>query len=254
MLDGVGETAVVSDYISYGPNNELYLAPGQAIAFNLNMTGYAVEAVHLGMKCADEAAVSYKIVDGSLITDSTSLDAVFAKSLKTATDMYYDITDLKDKTIVVYNSGTSGILSLTNVKITCTSAPTNPGSVFYVSSDVVTNITENMNTDPTFTPGQFTVDVPDTAYVGNNVLVTVKTSTDVEAVSVNGTVLTSYRQRGSVRTWYGYVSVEAAGTETVEVIAYNGSGYASEPITENITVTVSPIRKLINTIIGWLFG
>lgn len=27
----------IADYISFGPNNELYLAPGQAVAFNLNV-------------------------------------------------------------------------------------------------------------------------------------------------------------------------------------------------------------------------
>ena len=37
LIDGIGNGDSVADYVSYGPNNELYLAPGQAIVDTLGV-------------------------------------------------------------------------------------------------------------------------------------------------------------------------------------------------------------------------
>ena len=107
----------VSDYTNYGPNNELYLAPGQAVAFNLEAytapAGYCVE-VHLAMKSVGGTGY-VKYWDAA----NSKEDATKAKTISTATDMYYDITDLNGDLVVIKNTGAQkdAILSITNVKI-----------------------------------------------------------------------------------------------------------------------------------------
>ncbi len=121
FIDGdssVGDKQI-SDYQNYGPNNEVYLASGQSVAFMLDTPANFANA-HLGMKSADGNAVTYVIkniseTDGSISNEKEAL-------IDTATDMYYDITGLKDGIIVITNTGT-GILSLTNIKFTYESNP-----------------------------------------------------------------------------------------------------------------------------------
>ena len=116
FIDGVPENASVSDYTSYGPNNETYLAAGQAIAFDLNATATAgdIAKVQLAAKTVGgNASIKVYSTDGT-----TALDA----DITTATDMYYDITALNGKTVIIINDGESGILSITNVKVTYTEA------------------------------------------------------------------------------------------------------------------------------------
>ena len=110
-----GKTAGISDYINYGPNNELYLAPGQAVAFVLNK--HNAEAVHLAMKSVG-ATAKVKIYAAAAGIDVSD---VKEQTISTATDLYYDISSLKNgSTVVIYNSGSSSdaILSITNVKST----------------------------------------------------------------------------------------------------------------------------------------
>jgi len=68
----------VSDYISYGPNNELYLAKDQMIVFGLDLDAYIdkVDRVNLGIKSADGKALDYAIVDADdVLAKATELIA-----------------------------------------------------------------------------------------------------------------------------------------------------------------------------------
>ncbi len=108
--EGTNEFAV-SDYHNYGPNNELYLAPGQSIAFKLNVTDKNLAGIHMAVKSVGGAAkLTYYTTQGSKET----------KEINSATDLYYDITTLNGKTVVISNTGTDGILSITNMKVTYT--------------------------------------------------------------------------------------------------------------------------------------
>ena len=114
-LDGdYDENYSISDYTNYGPNNEVYLAPGQSIAFDLNVNADNLDRIHLAMKSVgNTASVTYYGVTGTTIWDRTE------KTIATATDLYYDITNLNGKTVVITNTGEGGaILSITNVKVT----------------------------------------------------------------------------------------------------------------------------------------
>lgn len=120
FIDGKEEvtTEEISDYISYGPNNELYLAPGQSVVFDLYAqpeTGYAVDMVQLAWKSVGGTAKA-KIWNPAKINASSAEEI----SVKTATDMYFDITDLDGGTVVIQNTGEEGdsVLSITNIKVT----------------------------------------------------------------------------------------------------------------------------------------
>ena len=117
-LDDLTEKAI-SDYTSFGPNNEVYLAPDQAIAFNLNTGDAKVASVQLAVKGVN-GEVDYKIYDAG-----KNESAVKAKTLNTATDMYEDITGLKGKTVIIANTSEEEgrILSITNLKVTFTEKP-----------------------------------------------------------------------------------------------------------------------------------
>ena len=135
FIDGDAEVgdAQITDYVSYGPNNEVYLAPGQRVAFILN-TPANIDNVHIGLKSADGKDVTYTITNIAQNpitgTEVKTGDYYGAKTntLHTTTDMYYDLTGWKGDIIVISNTGdrygTSGILSITNIKSTYTSAPT----------------------------------------------------------------------------------------------------------------------------------
>ena len=270
FIDSQDKTASVEDYMNYGPNNELYLAPQQAIAFALDLSAYVdqkgasiVDTVQLGMKSTDGGVVSYKMFDASTITNQDDVEAAKATELKTSTGMYYDITELGDKTIVIYNSGTSGTLSLTDIKITFTQDPGVVENLFRVSATSVKNILNNMNKDSetNFVPQLLDISTsPSKVYVGNKITVKVTTSAEVEGISVDGALLTSYStNREGNRIWTGKVSAKAAGTQSINVIAYNAEGLASILYSKEVTVSEvdtigSAIGSVINRLFGWLFA
>ena len=130
FIDGDAEVgdAQIEDYKSYGPNNEVYLASGQRVAFLLDVPKN-VANVHIGIKSADGENGTYTIKNIAKSTNSeTGVEAgdVYNEktySVSTATDMYYDLTGWRNDIIVITNIGTSGIISLTNIKSTYTSDP-----------------------------------------------------------------------------------------------------------------------------------
>lgn len=121
--------AQISDYISYGPNNEIYLAPGQRVAFMMANVTDKVANIHIGIKLASGTSGTYTITN---IAKAASSDGKVnagdwynarTSTIDTATDMYYDLTDWKNDIIVITNTGASGIISLTNIKSTYTENP-----------------------------------------------------------------------------------------------------------------------------------
>ncbi len=123
FIDGNAQNASVSDYKNFGPNNELYLNAGQTISFDLNavlpagmdVSLYDVK-VQIGLKSVGGSA-SYKMLGITSTSDiDDKIDAASSVELNTATEMYYDITDLNNKTVIIQS--TSGILSITNLKVT----------------------------------------------------------------------------------------------------------------------------------------
>ncbi len=117
FIDGKSSVADVADYTNYGPSNEVYLAQGQAIAFNVNKPANVAD-IQLGIKSADGSEVTYTINGDE-------------KTVKTATDLYYSILEYCDETVTIANTS-GGILSLTNIKVTHTSAPTATAELLWI--------------------------------------------------------------------------------------------------------------------------
>ncbi len=233
FIDGQGETAVVEDYKNYGPNNEVYLAPGQAVTFVLNdaaATADLIADIQIALKAVNGSA-AYKIYAVGEETGATE------KTVSTATDLYQSIIGLQGKNVVILNTGETGILSITNIKVTYTADPyaVSPSAgwgLFMVRRSSVAlasaSVTEVLNT---FEPEVFEVSTNKTAVqVGEKVKVTVTTSADVDYVTVNGETITGYKtnRRTGERTWSMTVRAEEVGVLEIVAVAYDENDYASE--------------------------
>ena len=104
----------VTEYANYGPNNELYLNKGQAVAFSLNSVA-DLNKVHLAMKCFAGAA---KVTIYGVKSGEDDVYVCENKEINSTTDLYYDISALIGSTVVIKNSGEAGLLSITNLKST----------------------------------------------------------------------------------------------------------------------------------------
>lgn len=115
FVDKNGEVGFEA-FKNVGPNNEVYLAPGQSIGFNISTTS-APKTIQLGVKAPNGASSFVVYTDGDV--------SVGTESLSTATDMYYklDTTKIKftnGKAYIMINNPASNdnIISLTNIKLT----------------------------------------------------------------------------------------------------------------------------------------
>lgn len=150
-------TYQIATYMNYGPNNELYLAPGQAIAFKLENVAN-LQSVQLAFKTqgdfsTDGSPNQSGVTDGAgtagirIYRNGTQYMQMY---VKTATDMYYDLTDLVGQYVIIYNFHTDGILSITNIKTTYTdgsASEANAAQVLKVSKRVGTLALETLNAD-----------------------------------------------------------------------------------------------------------
>lgn len=265
FVDGIGNTGGIDNYTNYGPNNEVYLASGQAIAFKLKVDNTSkIASIQLAAKAPQGTAVA-KVNDGT------------STEITTATEMYYDITHrvtwsssakTTSNTIVVANTG-SKILSLTNIKITYKEAPVSAPEA-QVDAQVLEEapimllsmrgITAPVEPEPTFAPERFEAAWNrSTVRAGQKATLTVKTSEDVEAVMVDGVTIDTYRTR-TQRTGWGQnatkvtyreftYTITAAETADYAITAVNAEGIASEPITAALTVQAASQRPGFG---GWL--
>ena len=272
---GADASGFVDDYKNFGPNNELYLAPGQGITFNLKgdavaPDGYIAESIQLAMKTV--GGTSYAKVYDANVTAAADVTAI---EIKTATDLYYDISDLNNGNVVIMNTGDS-ILSITNIKITFQEAFGNivisEGDVFTVSAasvetalmslrsvPVVDEPADEPTDEPIVEPEEDPVPVFDPEYLkvtssaksvkeGQKIDITVTTSADVEAVSIDGTMVKrgKYNKKDKTYTWTAKITTKASdvGTKTIEVVAYDEDGVASEAETVEVTVTAKAAKPV----------
>lgn len=138
FIDGgsaINKTPTISEYRSWGPNNEVYLASGQSLAFTLNASNYAgsgdengnlneelVTSIHLGMRSLSGKG-SVTITDNAGHTLSRVDDpSTTANEGLSATDMYYNISDMINNVVIVTNSGTNPI-AISNLKVTHNAEP-----------------------------------------------------------------------------------------------------------------------------------
>lgn len=266
---GTKETAyTIADYENYGPNNELYLAEGQAIAFDLVVPANVAD-VQIGMKSANgSAAVAtlalYDVATGEMIANSSAEIA----EATSATDRYYsikkyvpaDATAAKTYTISFQNTG-DGILSITNIKFTHTSAPASNEIGIGITKDSANTVLKLLNNGAETAAPEVILDADlevsvrsKSVKVGSNVAVKATTSADVEYLMVNGQKVTKYSENKATgeRSWSVNVKADKAGTLDIEVIAYSAEGEILETAAE--TVEVAAKNGAVKEIVGQLIG
>jgi hypothetical protein len=152
-------TPTVTDYENYGAKNEIYLLEGQSIVFKLG-DNVKLDELHLAMKSVNNpATVEIKYLDGTNLKPF-KLDGQETKIIDTATDLYYDISELAGKTVVITNSSdvsadSDSILSITNIKATYTDTPTNTETLEVLDANDIKLVFAAMTSEDTDNePGQ----------------------------------------------------------------------------------------------------
>lgn len=105
-------TSVVGTYVEYGPKNEVYLAPGQAIAFRVS-TGSNLH-YYLGLKEPD----------GATQAEATNGTGKMQIDICGSCDMYYGVTPNANGIVMVKNTG-KNLLSITKLRTTSDSEDEN---------------------------------------------------------------------------------------------------------------------------------
>lgn len=253
------ENAKVAEYTNLGPNNEVYLADGQAISFKLSTNGN-IANVQIGAKAPAGAT-------GITVNNDTENKV----EIKSATEMYYDITAVAKAGQVTITNNTGNILSLTNIKVTFSA----DSKVTLVALDDAAkeNAVEIVRTlfaapvvepEKTFEPSRFKATWSKNVRAGERAVLTVKTSEDVESITVNGVPVTTYKTRTERTGWgrnaqrvtyreFTYMISDAQNADYT-VIAVNAEGTSSAP--QIAALNVVPARP---TRPGWgwledLFG
>ena len=234
FIDGA-EQAAIATYANYGPNNEVYLANGQAITFTVPENA-KIASIQIGAKAPNGSAA--KMVVNGTETNITS-----------ATEMYYEI-GTEGRNFTIANNG-NGILSLTNLKITFTDKPGSTIALTAPTADEQTAAVMSVRAlfaapEQTFEPEHFTAKWSRNVRKGGTATLTVKASADVEAITVNGEEITVYTTKtarsfwGSKETYHVFTYRETnAATPDYTVCALNADGVASDSITATLTVRPS---------------
>lgn len=271
FIDGKGN-ANISEYSNYGPNNEVYLANGQAITFMLTGNDLSkIATVQIGAKSPNSNGTkNANMVIGNI-----------TQNLNTATEMYYDITTAAVKNgnaelVTITNTG-EAILSLTNLKITYTDG-NQTVSLGEVRAEQQTQAVQVVRAlfapapvepepepepEKTFEPERFEASWSRNVMQGRKATLTVKTSEDVEAITVDGQTIRSYRTR-TERVGFGRrakrityreftYSMVAQESADFSVTAINAEGTESEAITARLTVKTRPnsMRDMWDWFKGW---
>ncbi len=168
--DGDQEIWGIADYKQQGPENEVYLTPGSAIAFALD--GYTEgDTVQVSAKAINENANSNGVVSEAL------------RGIATASEMYYTVepqeSDDGSYYVMIDNEKTSdAVLALSNLKIS--------KNIQHAEGvDLKETVLEKLNEHAAFTPETFKVSAPENLKYGKVATAVIKTSLDVENVYVS---------------------------------------------------------------------
>lgn len=242
FIDGGSTADIMTTYANLGPNNEVYLMNGQAITFKL--TGADVDKIV-------SVQIGAKAPKGTANLNVNKMEIV-SGGLSTATEMYYDITtQVRDGNYQVTITNTTGnILSLTNLKITYSAkGSVSLGTLNTQEQESAVSLVRALFTAPvaTFSPETFQADWGRAVRAGKRATLTVKTSADVESITVDGQSITSYTTRTQRTGWgwwspkvtyhvFTYTITAPAQTTDYAVCAVNAEGTASEAVTATLTV------------------
>lgn len=253
--DGDTGIAHIANYQERGPQNEVYLTNG-------NYIGFALEGYTEGKTVMISAkAVAGDPVLGYLDTDTNAEGAVTPSGMK-MTEMYYDVTacvrQYGTKHMLVLGNiadaaaETRSILSVSGIKL---AKDITPATSTQIAADIASLVTLAYQPveEPVFTPERFELRYSGRALAGWFTSISVKTSTDVDHVSVyrladDGSLVPvreNMRPMNSLFTYFGWMDYYAFSltvraprrgmTDTYYIFAYDANGVASEPAIASIT-------------------
>lgn len=247
FIDGAA-AADITAYKNYGPNNEVYLAKGQAIVFTVPRDSN-IASVQIGAKAPSGKAATMVVGED-------------VQEISAATEMYYEI-GASGGSFTITNTG-DGILSLTNLKITFKNKPASVAALSAPTAEEQNAAVMSVRAlfaapEQTFEPEHFTAKWSRNVRKGGKATLTVKTSADVEAIHVDDVTIDSYKVRTERSGWgssakkvtyhvFTY-TVTATATADYTICAVNADGVASDPITAKLTVRPS-IRDWWHDIFG----
>ena len=153
----------IGTYKDYGPKNEVYLKSDteknkiQGVAFNINGYNSDNNKVFIGLKSPTGKEVTVKVTSG---------DKVEEIKLKSAADLYYQITPDTKGNVVIENMS-DNLLSITKVRITSKVLPTNnfaltstPELISYVNTFDALQDTNQKDTEDTLDKGDVDINNP----------------------------------------------------------------------------------------------
>ena len=252
--DGDTGIANIKKYQERGPQNEVYLTNG-------NYIGFALEGYTEG----DTVMISAKAVAGEPILGYLNTNDVGGKAISSdmkMTEMYYDVTACVQQygtkhMLVLGNiadaaAETRSILSVSGIKLAKDIAPATSTQIAADIASLVTLAYQPVE-EPVFTPERFELRYSGRALAGWFTSISVKTSTDVDHVSVyrladDGSLVPvreNMRPMNSLFTHFGWMDYYAFSltvraprrgmTDTYYIFAYDANGVASEPAIASIT-------------------
>lgn len=254
--DGDTGIASIANYHDHGPQNEVYLTNG-------NYIGFALEGYTEGKTVMISAkAVAGDPVLGYLDTNAIG-DTGISYDMK-MTEMYYDVTAYVRQYGAKYmlvlgniaeagtGTGTRSILSVSGIKL---AKDITPATSTQIAADIASLVTLAYQPveEPVFTPERFELHYSGRALAGWLTRISVKTSTDVDHVSVyrladDGSLVPvreNMRPMNSLFTYFGWMDYYAFSltvraprrgmTDTYYIFAYDANGVASEPAIASIT-------------------
>lgn len=253
--DGDTGIANIAKYQDRGPQNEVYLTNGNYIGFVLE--GYTGN---------EKVMISAKAVAGEPVLgylDTNALEGARISSGMKMTEMYYDVTayvrpyDSTKYVLVLGNiadaaAETRSILSVSGIKL---AKDITPATSTQIAADIASLVTLAYQPveEPVFTPERFELRYSGRALAGWFTRISVKTSTDVDHVSVyrladDGSLVPvreNMRPMNSLFTYFGWMDYYAFSltvraprrgmTDTYYIFAYDANGVASEPAIASIT-------------------
>lgn len=253
--DGDTGIANIAKYQDRGPQNEVYLTNGNYIGFVLE-----------GYTGTEKVMISAKAVAGDPVLgylDINTPEGTKISSGMKMTEMYYDVTayvrpyDSTKYVLVLGNiadaaAETRSILSVSGIKLANHIIPATSTQIAADIASLVTLAYQPVE-EPVFTPERFELRYSGRALAGWFTRISVKTSTDVDHVSVyrladDGSLVPvreNMRPMNSLFTYFGWMDYYAFSltvraprrgmTDTYYIFAYDANGVASEPAIASIT-------------------
>lgn len=250
--DSIKNTYTLNEYKDFGPNNEVYLAKGNAVAFTVDKNGYA--SVQLAAKLA-KGTGTLKIKNVTNGLDKTL-------NITTATDLYYALDDIladnKANTVVLQNLDGNGIISVTNLKLTKTAtvdAQVQTVNAVYMNAKTAQAAVDYLNA--TQAPEIHSVkSMKPSVKAGQKFTVTVTTNSEAEYVVVNGQTFTKYTENkaNGQRIWKVTLALEGKGMAQISANAYGANDVESRTVSTTVRVTKAPAFSIGGVFDGFFGG